>query len=289
MMNTFPIQYQSLPKSFILLVLLFFMPASASSSTGEVNQPHSDCSPLLFQCGKVQHNISYPFWTKGYPEHCSYEIFFEIKCNPEDNSSEIVIQSHKYHVKEINYENQIVTIVDEDYFDHGRDNSCLRPSRNTTFDSKLLDYYFRRDRIEGDGMLLFLYNCSHNPSEDHLNPFIKSLKCLSVSHQSSSPTFYASKWFIEEEGLMGWGGCQVIEIPILQRNMHRLLFNPDAWTDVLREGFEVKWSAIDPDHRCWNCVRSNGHCGYNADSPTSPTCYCKGKPHLYTCPSGPTY
>ncbi|RWR82052.1 LEAF RUST 10 DISEASE-RESISTANCE LOCUS RECEPTOR-LIKE PROTEIN KINASE-like protein 2.4 isoform X2 [Cinnamomum micranthum f. kanehirae] len=66
--------------------------------------------------------------------------------------------------------------------------------------------------------------------------------------------------------------------------MHQLLSNPDYWNDVLRGGFEVTWSAIDPDHRCWDCVQSNGHCGYNVDPPTNPTCYCKGKQHHYMCP-----
>ncbi|RWR82053.1 LEAF RUST 10 DISEASE-RESISTANCE LOCUS RECEPTOR-LIKE PROTEIN KINASE-like protein 1.2 [Cinnamomum micranthum f. kanehirae] len=216
--------------------------AAASSFAGEVNQPHNDCSPFLFQCGKIQHDINYPFWTKDYPGYCSYEKKFEIKCNQTDNSSEIVIQSHNYHVEEINYENKTVTIVDKDYFDHNKEDTCLRPSRNTTLDFKLFGYYFERDpnegdRFEGDGMLLFLYNFSTNLVEDHPNPFnIKPLKCLFVSNQSSE--------------------------------------------------FEVKWSMIEPHYRCWDCVQSNGHCGYNVDSPPNPTCHYKGKPHLYMCPLG---
>ncbi|KAJ8641844.1 hypothetical protein MRB53_018538 [Persea americana] len=164
--------------------------------------------------------------------------------------------------------------------------------RSTTLDFKLFDYCFGRDRnerdpIEGDSTLFFLYNCS-NPVEDDPKPFnIKPFKCQSVSNQSNNKAFYTSRWSIEkEEALMGWGGCQVIKIPILKRNKKRLFFNPGAWNDVLGEGFEVKWSVIDPDHRCWDCVQSNGHCGYNVDSPTNPTCYCKGKPHLYICPPG---
>ena len=119
----------------------------------------------------------------------------------------------RIHIEEINYENKKVTIIDKDYFDHNKDKSCLRPSMITTLNFKLFVYCLERYRIEGDGKLTVLYNCS-NPVEDHLNPLIKSLKCRSVSNQSRGYTYFTLPQYLEEV-VMGWG-CQVIEISIIK-------------------------------------------------------------------------
>lgn len=264
--------HQSLP-SFALM-LLFFTPA-ASSSARENNQLYIDCSPSLIKCGSAKTNISYPFWTEGRLDKCAYRKEFKISCNEEDNSFEIAIESRTYRIKEIDYENHKATIVDKDYYLGNAENPCLHPSSNISLDYRLLDY------TEEDVKLTFLYDC---PSPVQDDPNFKFLNCSS-KHLSGG---YSSAYFTHLLHITGpFVGCQVTEVHILERNRERLFANPEAsWDDVLKEGFEVTWSTIDPGRRCWDCVQSNGNCGYNEASPAHPTCHCSGKLYPATCPHG---
>ncbi|RWR82068.1 LEAF RUST 10 DISEASE-RESISTANCE LOCUS RECEPTOR-LIKE PROTEIN KINASE-like protein 2.1 isoform X3 [Cinnamomum micranthum f. kanehirae] len=262
-MNTFPI-HQSLPYSFLLIVLLFFMPASSSAQ---------DCSPSLFECGNVKLRISYPFWTKGRPEYCGYPNELEIKCNKTDNSSEIVIQSRKYHVMKINYENQTATIVDKDYYFANKDMTpCRRPSSNTSIDINLFNY------TKGDLNLSFLYNCPFLVQD---NPDFRFFNCSSNHYRD-----YAYFTFLQH--ITGpFINCHVIQIPILELNRDLLLEKEKAeeyWIDVLAGGFEVTWSSSDLDYRCRDCVKSNGHCRFDETSPQKRACYCNGASYPDMCP-----
>ena len=268
-MHTFPIHH-SLPS--FLIVLLFFTPAASSAE--EDNQPYSDCSPSPYDCGNVKLNISYPFWTQGRPEYCGYPKEFEITCNETDNSSEIEIQSRKYHVKQIDYENQTTTILDKAYFADDDNTICLRPPSNTSLGLNLFNFTQR------DLNLSFIYNCSSLPRFD--NPYFKFFNC------SSDPLLSNYFYFTLLPDFTGFfTHCKVIKLPVLETNREEL----EAWmlgfgdlNDILKEGFEVTWSLIDPYHQCWDCVKSNGNCGLNQTSLPEFACYCNGIPHPRTCP-----
>ncbi|KAJ8641831.1 hypothetical protein MRB53_018525 [Persea americana] len=256
---------------FLLLLQFFFM--RASSSTQEVSQPQRDCSPSVSVCGSAKMHISYPFWTIGRLDNCAYRKEFEISCNPGDSSFEIVIESNKYRVKEIDYENHRATIVDTAYFSNQDTTTCLRPLNTSTLNYGLFDY------TEGDLKLTFLDHCSSRVKKD---PYFKFLDCLS-KHLSGGYAYVTLLTHVTAP----FKDCQVREITILERNRERFFMNPEAsWNEVLEEGFEVTWSAIDPGRRCWECVQSKGYCGYNEASPAHPTCNCNGKTYPATCPHG---
>ncbi|RWR82051.1 LEAF RUST 10 DISEASE-RESISTANCE LOCUS RECEPTOR-LIKE PROTEIN KINASE-like protein 1.2 [Cinnamomum micranthum f. kanehirae] len=268
-MYTFPI-HQSLPS--FLIVLLFFTPAT--SSTEEDNQRYSDCSPSPYDCGNVKLNISYPFWTPGRPECCGYPKVFGITCNKADNSSEIEIQSRKYHVMQIEYEYQTTTILDKAYFAIDDNTICLRPSSNTSLYLNLFSYTQR------DLNLSFIYNCPLLPRYNE--PYYNFFNCYS-DPSSSNYTYFTLLPAITELST----DCQVIKSPILEKNREELeawALGFEAWNDILKEGFEVTWSLIDPDHQCWDYVKSNGHCGLNQTYHHEFACYCNGIPHPETCP-----
>ncbi|XXG65475.1 hypothetical protein AAC387_Pa05g3167 [Persea americana] len=275
-MHTFQ-AHPSLP-SFILALLFFlllpqFFFVRASSSTQEVSQPQRDCSPSVSVCGSAKMHISYPFWTMGRLDNCAYRKEFEISCNPGDSSFEIVIESNKYRVKEIDYENHRATIVDTAYFSNQDTTTCLRPLNTSTLNYGLFDY------TEGDLKLTFLDHCSSRVEKD---PYFKFLDCLS-KHLSGGYAYVTLRTHVTAP----FKDCQVTEITILERNRERFFMNIEAsWNEVLEEGFEVTWSAIDPGRRCWECVQSKGYCGYNEASPAHPTCNCNGKTYPATCPHG---
>ncbi|RWR82067.1 LEAF RUST 10 DISEASE-RESISTANCE LOCUS RECEPTOR-LIKE PROTEIN KINASE-like protein 2.4 [Cinnamomum micranthum f. kanehirae] len=276
-MDTFPF-HQSL-SSFLLIVLLFFSPAS---SAHEDNQRFLDCLPTTFDCGGAQLNISYPFWTEDTPEHCRspQELEMEIKCNRADNSSEIVIQKRLYHVMRIDYKDQKATIVDKDYYLVHKDMiPCHAPSSNTSLDSNLLNYTQR------DLNLSFLYNCPHPLGQD--NPDFKFINC------SSSNQYRDHAYFTFLQHITGpFINCHMIKIPIHSTNKDRLIWlNPEEFwiVNVLAGGFEVSWSFTLFDHLCWEyCLVSNGQCRSNETSPKKRECYCDGNSFPDECPPPPS-
>ncbi|CAA2996335.1 LEAF RUST 10 DISEASE-RESISTANCE LOCUS RECEPTOR-LIKE PROTEIN KINASE-like [Olea europaea subsp. europaea] len=64
------------------------------------------CNPSA--CGRI-HNISYPFRLKGYPKRCG-DSSYELVC--ENNTASLYLNSHRYHVKAINYHNFTIHLVD---------------------------------------------------------------------------------------------------------------------------------------------------------------------------------
>ncbi|KAJ8641837.1 hypothetical protein MRB53_018531 [Persea americana] len=269
-MDTFPI-HQSL-SSFLLIVLLFFTPASSAQ---EDNQRFRDCFPASFDCGSVK--IGYPFWTEDTPEYCRphQELEMKIKCDRTHNSSEIVIQKRPYHVMKIDYKDQKATIVDKYYFlvDKGMI-PCHAPSSNTSPDFNPFNYTRR------DLNLSFFYNCSDPLAQEHL--YLKFPNCSS-DDLSDHPNFTLLEYFT-----LRFINCQVRQIPILSANKDWVWKNPEKfWIDVLAEGFEVMWSFTKFDPHCWDCFESKGHCRFNGTSPVQRDCYCNGTPFPDECPPPP--
>ncbi|KAJ8641845.1 hypothetical protein MRB53_018539 [Persea americana] len=270
-MDIFPI-HQSLP-SFLLIVLLFFTPAS---SAPEDNQQFRDCSPTPFDCGGVQLNISYPFWTEGTPEHCRFPHENEIECNRIDNSFEIEIQSREYHVMKIDYEYQTATIVDKDYYSVNKSMiPCHAPSSITSPDFNLFNYTQR------DLNLSFLCICHAPPAQNHL---LKFPNCS--SDDLSDHANFTLLEFITDR----FKNClEVRPIPILRTNKDPPSQNPgEFWIDVLDRGFEVTWSLTELDYFCSrDCFESNGHCRFNETSPLERACSCNGTQYPDKCPPPP--
>ncbi|XXG65488.1 hypothetical protein AAC387_Pa05g3177 [Persea americana] len=270
-MDIFPI-HQSLP-SFLLIVLLFFTPAS---SAPEDNQQFRDCSPTPFDCGGVQLNIGYPFWTEGTPEHCRFPHENEIECNRIDNSFQIEIQSREYHVMKIDYEYQTATIVDKDYYSVNKSMiPCHAPSNITSPDLNLFNYTQR------DLNISFLC-ISHAPSAQ--NHLLKFPNCSS-DDLSDLANFTLLEYITDR-----FKNClKVIPIPIHRTNKDPPSQNPgEFWIDVLARGFEVTWSLTELDYFCSrDCFESNGHCRFNETSPLKRACSCNGTQYPDKCPPPP--
>ncbi|RWR72236.1 putative receptor-like protein kinase family [Cinnamomum micranthum f. kanehirae] len=83
---------------------------TTSISQGNSSEQNPICAPSKFNCGRIS-SITYPFSIEGRPENCSYPGF-NLTCN--NNSPEMEIGSKTYFVKAIDYDSQMLTIVDTD-------------------------------------------------------------------------------------------------------------------------------------------------------------------------------
>ena len=86
--------------AFIALVLVH----ETCSATAKVN--HHYCAPS--SCGNI-HNISFPFRLKNDPEKRE-DSKYELSC--EKNHTVLSLFERRYYVKEINYNNYTIRIVD---------------------------------------------------------------------------------------------------------------------------------------------------------------------------------
>ncbi|KAL1551294.1 hypothetical protein AAHA92_19155 [Salvia divinorum] len=105
-----------------LIFLTFFMILSLLSLLESCD---AKCTPS--SCGTV-HNIGYPFRLKGDPKKCG-DPRFKLAC--ENNVASIILNSHKYYVKAINYsqtflyDNSTIRLVDASL---NNDNICSFPT-----------------------------------------------------------------------------------------------------------------------------------------------------------------
>ncbi|XP_077252602.1 LEAF RUST 10 DISEASE-RESISTANCE LOCUS RECEPTOR-LIKE PROTEIN KINASE-like 1.2 [Tasmannia lanceolata] len=84
----------------LAIVLPIFFVLSGSNSL------KPDCSPS--SCGNVV-DITYPFRLKGDPQGCG-DAQYQLHC--ESNQTVFYLNSGKYYVEDISYENQVIRIVD---------------------------------------------------------------------------------------------------------------------------------------------------------------------------------
>ncbi|RWR72239.1 LEAF RUST 10 DISEASE-RESISTANCE LOCUS RECEPTOR-LIKE PROTEIN KINASE-like protein 2.7 isoform X2 [Cinnamomum micranthum f. kanehirae] len=124
---------------------------TTSISQGNSSEQNPICAPTKVNCGNIS-SITYPFSIEGRPENCSYPGF-NLTCK--NNSPEMEIGSKTYFVKAIDYDSQMLTIVDTDVI--GKE--CSLRASSSTLDFSRFAY------TPNDVNLTFYYNCS-NPSRN---------------------------------------------------------------------------------------------------------------------------
>ncbi|KAL1532014.1 LEAF RUST 10 DISEASE-RESISTANCE LOCUS RECEPTOR-LIKE PROTEIN KINASE-like 2.5 [Salvia divinorum] len=80
-----------------------------------------DATCVPSACGAIR-NISYPFRLTSDPSHCG-DPRFELTC--ENNATSLSLNSHKYYVKTINYQNSTIRLLDASITN---DTICTSPS-----------------------------------------------------------------------------------------------------------------------------------------------------------------
>ncbi|XP_058091442.1 LEAF RUST 10 DISEASE-RESISTANCE LOCUS RECEPTOR-LIKE PROTEIN KINASE-like 1.2 isoform X4 [Magnolia sinica] len=236
--------------SFILLI--FLIPSFLSDD----DERFSRCAP--FTCGNIP--IHYPFWVDVQSEYCGYPGY-NLSCH--DNTTEMEMMWKQYLVKDINYDDQMLRIVDKDFMDE----ECPQPSTNTTINSTLFGY------SSGDLNLILYYNC---PSSIPTSDFpLYSLPCLT---KNNNYAFFTFQPFPPPNDLLR--NCHTSNISLIETARPRLEVNPHIFGEVLKEGFEVKWTTASG--WCGDCMETRGRCGFNATT-LQHICLCPDQPRIGNC------
>ncbi|KAF9605143.1 hypothetical protein IFM89_014134, partial [Coptis chinensis] len=160
-----------------------------------------------------------------------------IKCL--DSRPVINISNHHYLVRQIDYYNRFVRIVDVDIVDQ----DCPQPRRNFSLQSTpYLSYYNCTN-------MTFFYNCTNNTQNvEQLIP------CLDNTQNERSYAFTEGKIPIGFDGYKTCSESVVATFSYLAQNL----------TQQLKQGFKLNWSL--PTNECQDCENSGGFCQFNSTS-----------------------
>ncbi|KAF9606451.1 hypothetical protein IFM89_025281 [Coptis chinensis] len=161
-----------------------------------------------------------------------------IKCL--DSRPVINISNHHYLVREIDYDQKLLTIVDVDIVDQ----DCPQPRRNFSLQSTPYLRYFG----EYTSAIVF-YNCTNNTQNvEQLIP------CLDNTTNERSYAFTEGNIPI---GFVGYKTCSESVVATFSYAAPNL-------TQELKLGFKLNWSA--PTNECQDCENSGRRCQFNSTS-----------------------
>lgn len=255
-MNSSPFPFS--PSLLFSVSLLFFslsIPWCLSNS-----EFYASCSTAQFVCGNI--TAGFPFWGNERPDFCG-NPGLELKC--ENDNPTIRINGVVYRVLEIDENGQSLRIARQDY----TDGICKPQFMNTTLDPQLLEY------APGYKNLTIIYGCTI-PA---LLGVPALFTCLITGTGTGSQNGYAVT------DAVGPGLCyRSIVVPVSEMILTSAVINLSILEESLKQGFQVKWKVDDT--ACFNCITSQGVCGYLLSNET--TCYCPDQLiATKTCPSSP--
>ena len=243
------------------LILSFFFFFFFINSLGTNSSPLlAPCQPYL--CGDV--NISYPFWVRNESPsdqqyYCGYKGFGVMCLNDE---AVLELSGDQHHVKDINYADYTLTLVD---IDVSTNQTCPRARRHSVSLETLPLKYSSMDLN-----LSFYFNCTPYP------PSVPSIQCLNIGSNRS----YV---FVENHETVGfdWSkNCEetvVVAVTQTQINTGNLTGGYGA---AMNDGFVLDWESVKD---CGPCESFEGYCGYNATAEEF-LCFCTdGSTHRNSC------
>ena len=270
-----------LPRRRLPLLLLAVLVAASHGvpSSGDGDGGRYDPSMCLRQnytCGGF--SISYPFYiTTGdllgdTSSYCGYPGL-EIQC--EEDQAFLELESGKYTVTHIDYDNLTVQLVDPEVLDWR--NGCPRTDHNVTLRS--FEWLFYPNTTVD---LLFFFNCNFlsdlpsQPSESN---------ATTCRFDVGQPSIGLSFVFLEQDvpfrNTNWWQKCGlVIEVPLLKSVLPPDPLNDSAWKNggygrSLSEGFQLAVNQSGKTQACEQCEKSEGQCGHNQTGGFM-ACLCSG-------------
>ncbi|XP_042458062.1 LEAF RUST 10 DISEASE-RESISTANCE LOCUS RECEPTOR-LIKE PROTEIN KINASE-like 1.2 [Zingiber officinale] len=244
----------------LILVLIFSLLSSMASSS---YYRYADCAPFLYPCGHKKFNVSYPFHVDGHPNYCGYPGYF-LWCDKEKSCIMININGRSYQVKNVDYVNHLIDVVDRDLLSM----DCPVPTENASIASHL---YGCSDR---DRNATVFSHCDGVPQG--LDP----INC------SSGAAAGRRGYYTLREGVSAGIPCNsTVVVPMHQGAADRLAMGELNFSNAVADGFSVSWTA--GRGWCSDCINSGGLCGFDGSSPTNNnTCYCSYGSGFPRCSKG---
>ncbi|THU62222.1 hypothetical protein C4D60_Mb01t02840 [Musa balbisiana] len=250
---------RSLPSVLLLLAL-----SSTPPSSSESYYRYADCAPYTYSCGGTRINISYPFRVDGRADYCGYPGYY-VACSKNNTSMTIEIDGKGYLVKNIDYSNRLITVVDP----HFVKQSCPQPYQNTSLDFSLYSYSGR------DLNVTVFVNCTA------LSPPIPDVRDMGCAPGGAGGR-HEYYQLTGENHMEILGNCSsMVVVPIHQVAVDEIEYGKLRFSDAVKRGFSLRLEA--GKGWCRGCVESGGRCGFDVLSPQSHTCFCPHDSTLGTC------
>ncbi|XP_042503134.1 LEAF RUST 10 DISEASE-RESISTANCE LOCUS RECEPTOR-LIKE PROTEIN KINASE-like 2.1 [Macadamia integrifolia] len=244
MSYSFKLPFPVLINTIILLLLLIttvIQEAKALNPKFEAFRPQS--------CGGGP-NISYPFWTPLIQKPFSGHPGFKITCFGNKPGLMISGDNHKYHIRNIFYPNKSLLLVNAEAV---RDD-CHLPRHNLTLNGT--PFSVAHTSVN----LFFFYNCSRSiPSAYH--SFTFNVTCASKVTGTHSFAVFEHHLGLPnmKYSLQTCKSTVSVPIEIYGTKNSRVIVGGKNYSDLLRRGFQLKWSVSS---NCSQCEASGGRCGY---------------------------
>ncbi|KAK1581759.1 hypothetical protein Q3G72_008821 [Acer saccharum] len=201
-------------------------------------------------CGDIK-NISYPFRLKGDPAECGNPDF-ELSCS-QSNKTILEFHSGMYYVKNISYDDRIITVVDVNL----ANGSCGLPQKSV---SRPIMYDYNDYRYDVRDIRADFVRCSSKISD----PTYIRLPCLNTGTQLYFYVNYRS--YSMDDLLESCSFISTVPVPFTSADD-----NPSEETiqKLLQLGFDLYWSV-----GCKDCGPADRHsyCDLDQDQ-----CINKGK------------
>ncbi|CAL9174740.1 unnamed protein product [Musa hybrid cultivar] len=247
-----------LPSILLLLALSSTPPSSESYSR------YADCAPYTYSCGGTRINISYPFRVDGRADYCGYPGYY-VACSKNNTSMTIEIDGKGYLVKNMDYSNRLITVVDP----HFVKQSCPQPYQNTSLDFSLYSYSGR------DVNVTVFVNCTA------LSPSIPDMHDTGCALGGAGGR-HGYYQLTGENHMEILGNCSsMVVVPIHQVAVDEIEYGKLSFSDAVKRGFSLR--LVAGKGWCRGCVESGGRCGFDVLSPQSHTCFCPHDSTLGTC------
>uniref|UniRef100_A0A804II42 Protein kinase domain-containing protein n=1 Tax=Musa acuminata subsp. malaccensis TaxID=214687 RepID=A0A804II42_MUSAM len=245
-----------LPSILLLLAL-----SSTPPSSSESYYRYADCAPYTYSCGGTKINISYPFRVDSRADYCGYPGYY-VACSKNNTSMTIEIDGKGYVVKDIDYLNRLITVVDPPFVNQ----SCPQPYQNTSLDISLYSYSDR------DVNVTVFVNCT---ALSPPIPDVHDMGCATGGRHG----FYQ---LTDENHIEMFENCSsMVVVPIHQAAAVEIGYGKRSFSDAVKGGFSLRWEA--GEGWCRDCVESGGRCGFDVLSQESHTCFCPHNSTVGTC------
>ncbi|RWW83265.1 hypothetical protein BHE74_00008237 [Ensete ventricosum] len=246
--------------SILLLLALSSTPPSSSESYSQ----YADCAPYTYSCGGTKINISYPFRVDGRHDYCGYPGYY-VACSKNNSSMTIDINGKGYLVKNMDYLNHLVTVVDPPFVKQ----SCPQPYQNTTLDFSMYSYSDRNRNVT-----VFVDCTALSPP---IPPDMHDMGCAPGGRHG----YYQ---LTGENHIEMFENCSsMVVVPMHKAAADEIEYGKLSFSDGVRGGFSLHWEA--GKGWCRDCVGSGGRCGFDSVSPNNTSCFHPHNSTLGTCPS----
>ncbi|XP_020594806.1 LEAF RUST 10 DISEASE-RESISTANCE LOCUS RECEPTOR-LIKE PROTEIN KINASE-like 1.2, partial [Phalaenopsis equestris] len=214
-----------MPQRILIIVfpVLTHLILHSSSASAVIDPYYLNCS-RPYRCSGTNINVSFPFRLPSSPSYCGIPGY-ELHCSDEESELSINLAGVDYRVREINYTQGFITLVESDFLG----NPCPHTFTNTSINSTLFAF------ADLDLNLTVYINCSIPI------PGLAEILCF-------NDLIWPRSYYKLDTGPPSFlldllGVCQLkAAVPVNQVAAASLNSSKAKFGEALQKGFGLKWS-----------------------------------------------